>query len=203
MDILRGVSKVHSPSYGDFYIKHLDNYDSEEIDEKAEEYKRYAIKQGLPSTEEKLEQLKEDELWTEKDDRKIKDLDLMISNLRVTKSKLVLKADTDSLKRQIDNTEEELNNLILEKANMIGYTSDVFAAKKINEFYVLTTSYKDKNLEEPLFSKEKFDELQERDITVFIKYYNDVSDKTGEENIKRIALSSFFLNSFYVFLSWT
>ena len=198
MNILRGFTKVYSPSYGDFYIKHVDTYDSEEIDEKGQEYKNHAIKQGLPSTEEKLEQLKEDGSWTEEEDTRLQDLQLMITNLKVTKSRLILKADTDSLQRQIDDTSKEVNKLILEKATLIGYTSDVYSSKKINEFYVLTTSYKDKELKKPLFSGDEFEELQEKDITILIKYYNDVSDQSEEANIKRIALSGFFLNSFYL-----
>ena len=198
MNILRGFTKVYSPSYGDFYIKHVDTYDSEEIDEKGQEYKNHAIKQGLPSTEEKLEQLKEDGSWTEEEDTRLQDLQLMITNLKVTKSRLILKADTDSLQRQIDDTSKEVNKLILEKATLIGYTSDVYSSKKINEFYVLTTSYKDKELKKPLFSGDEFEELQEKDIAILIKYYNDVSDQSEEANIKRIALSGFFLNSFYL-----
>ena len=158
MDILRGFSKIYDSSYGDFYIKHLDVFDSEEIDEKAEEYKNHAIKQGLPSTEEKLKQLKEDESWFEKDDRKIQDFQSMISNLRITKSKLILKADTDSLQKQIEDTEKELHGLIVEKSELVGFTSDIYASKKINEFYVLTTSYKDKDLKKPLFGKDEFEE---------------------------------------------
>jgi|TARA_R110000751_G_scaffold207562_1_gene311396 hypothetical protein len=198
MDILRGFSKVCSPSYGDFFIKHLDTYDSEEIDEKGEEYKNHAIKQGLPSTEEKLEQLKEDGSWTEEEDKQLQDLQSMVINLRITKSKFVLKLDTDSLQKQIDDTGKEINELLLEKINLIGYTSDVYASKKINEFYVINTSYKDKELKEPLFSKDEFEELQEKDITLLIRYYNEVTNKAGEENIKRIALSAFFLNNFYL-----
>ncbi len=198
MDILRGFSKVHDTSYGDFYIKHLDNFDSEEIDEKGEEYKNHAIKQGLPSTKEKLEQLKQDESWTDEEERKINDLEKMISNLQITKSKTLLKAQIDQVQQQIKDTEKELQALKLEKASLIGYTSDVYASKKINEFYVLTTSYKDKELKEPLFNKQEFEELQERDISLLIKYYNDSSERAGEENIKRIALSGFFLNSFYI-----
>mgnify|MGYP003660179360 CR=1 FL=1 len=198
MDILRGFSKVDSPSYGSFYIKHLDTYDSEEIDEKGEEYKNHAIKQGLPSTDEKLEQLKEDGSWTEKEDRKLQDLQSMVINLRVTKSKFVLKSDTDSLQKQIDSSEKEVRGLLLEKANLIGYTSDVYSSKKINEFYVINTSYKDKELKKPLFSADEFEELQEKDITLLIKYFNDTSERAGEENIKRIALCGFFLNNFYL-----
>lgn len=198
MDILRGFSKVSDTSYGDFYIKHLDNFDSEEIDEKGEEYKNHAIKQGLPSTKEKLKQLKQDESWTDEEERKIGDLEKMVTNLQITKSKTLLKAQIDQVQEQIKETEKELQALKLEKASLIGYTSDVYASKKINEFYVLNTSYKDKELKKPLFNKQEFEELQERDISLLIKYYNDSSERAGEENIKRIALSGFFLNSFYI-----
>ena len=198
MDILRGYSKVYNSSYGDFYVKHLDTFDSEEIDEKAEEYKNHAIKQGLPSTKEKLEQLKQEESWTDEEDRKISDLEKMITNLQITKSKTLLKAQIDQVKQQIQDTEKELQTLKVEKATLIGYTSDVYANKKINEYYVLTTSYKDKKFKKRLFKKEEFEELQEKDITLLIKYFNDVSEKMGEENIKRIALSGFFLNTFYL-----
>ncbi len=198
MDILRGFSKVYDSSYGDFYVKHLDNFDSEEIDEKSQEYKNHAKKQGLPSTKEKLEQLKKDGSWTEEEERKINDLEKLINNLKITKSKFILKAQIDQIQKQIEDTETELLELNIEKSSLIGYTSDVYANKKINEYYVLTTSYKDKNLKKPLFEKEEFEELQEKDITLLIKYYNDVSDKSAEENIKRISLSGFFLNSFYL-----
>ena len=77
----------------------------------------------------------------------------MISNLQITKSKTLLKAQIDQVQQQIKDTEKELQALKLEKASLIGYTSDVYASKKINEFYVLTTSYKDKELKEPLFNK--------------------------------------------------
>ena len=56
-------------------------------------------------------------------------------------------------------------------------TSDIYASKKINEFYVLNTSYKDKELKKPLFNKQQFEELQERDISLLIKYYNDSSER--------------------------
>ena len=101
-------------------------------------------------------------------------------------------------KQQIKDTEKELYALKVEKASLIGYTSDIYASKKINEFYVLNTSYKDKELKKPLFNKQQFEELQERDISLLIKYYNDSSERVGDENIKRIALSGFFLNSFYL-----
>ena len=44
-EVVRGFSKSTIDEFGDFYIKHLDVFDSEEIDEKNEEYLSYAKKQ--------------------------------------------------------------------------------------------------------------------------------------------------------------
>lgn len=198
MDILKGYTKTHHEDFGDFYIKHLDVFDSEEIDEKDEEYKRHAASKGLPTTEEKLKQLKEDGSWDGSDERKISDLELTIKNLQTTKSKLMLKADIENLQKQIDSTKKELDEKKAEKSQLVGYTTDVYSSKKINEYYVFSTTYKDKKLKKKLFSEEEFDELSEQDIVKFVSIFNHNSEKTNEDNVKRIALSGFFLNNFYL-----
>ena len=83
-----------------------------------------------------LEQLKQEESWTDEEERKINDLEKMISNLQITKSKTLLKAQIDQVQQQIKDTEKEVQALKLEKASLIGYTSDVYASKKINEFLI-------------------------------------------------------------------
>lgn len=198
MSILKGYTKTHHEEFGDFYIKHLDAFDSEEIDEKDEEYKRHAASKGLPTTEEKLKQLKEDGSWDSSDERKISDLELTINNLQTTKSKLMLKADIENLQKQIDSTKKELDEKKAEKSQLVGYTTDIYSSKKINEYYVFSTTYKDKKLKKKLFSEEEFDELSEQDIVKFVSIFNHNSEKTNEDNIKRIALSGFFLNNFYL-----
>ena len=198
MDILKGYTKTYHEDFGEFYIKHLDIFDSEEIDEKDEEYKRHAESKGLPSTEDKLKQLKEEGSWGDSDERKISDLKLTVKNLQRTKAKFTLKADIESIQAQIDSTKKQLDEKTAEKAQIIGYTSDIYASKKINEYYVFSTTYKDKKLKKSLFSPEDFDELSEQDIIKFISIFNHNSQKINEINIKRIALSGFFLNNFYL-----
>ena len=198
MDILKGYTKTHHEDFGDFYIKHLNLFNSEEIDERDEQYKRHAVSKGLPTTEEKLAQLKEEGSWSDSDERKVSDLELTIKNLQTTKAKLMLKADIQNLQKQIDSTKKELDEKKAEKSQLIGYTADIYSSKKINEYYVFSTTYKDKKLKKKLFSEEEFDELSEQDIIKFITIFNHNSEKTNEENIKRIALSGFFLNNFYL-----
>lgn len=198
MSILKGYTKTHHEEFGDFYIKHLDAFDSEEIDEKDEEYKRHASSKGLPSTKEKINQLKKEGCWGDSEERDISDLELTIKNLKITKSKLMLKSDLENVQNQIDSTQKELDEKLTEKTKLIGYTTDTYSSKKINEYYVFSTAYKDKKLKKRLFSEEEFDELSEQDVVKFVRIYNYNSEKTSELNIKRIALSGFFLNNFYL-----
>ena len=48
------------------------------------------------------------------------------------------------------------------------------------------------------FSPEEFDELSEIDLGKVILVYNTVANRFSEYNMKRVALSSFFLNNYYL-----
>ena len=87
--------------FGEFYLKHLDVYSSEEIDERKLYYEEHAKKRGLPAEKDKLKDLKKDDLWSDEKESKIKDLEKFISSLRTNKSKFILKADIDSVKKNM------------------------------------------------------------------------------------------------------
>lgn len=197
-EVIRGLSKMESEQFGTFYIKHLDVFDSEDIDEKNEEYLMYAQNKGLPTEKEKLKQLEEDGLWGEEKQKEIDELVDYIKQLKINKSKFFLKAQIDSVAEQIKNEEEKLQKILSEKIENVGLTAENFASKKINEYYIFKTLYKDKNLENKLFTKEEYDELSESHIIYLIKKFNYNASRFSARNLKRIALSPFFLNDFYL-----
>ena len=198
MDVLRGYSRTSLPKFGEFFLQHLDLFSSEMIDERKLEYENHAKSRGLPTGEEKLKDLKKEELWSDEKDQKLKDDEKLIKSLTLTKSKFVLKADMDSIQEQIEKTTKGLADLAYEKDQLLGYTVETYAVKKINEFFIYKTAFKDESLEKPLFSKEEFEEIHESGIGQLIANYNQVSLDFNEKNMKRIALSSFFLNSYYL-----
>ena len=84
---------------------------------------------------------------------------------------------------------------------MNNYTVDLNSRNMLLNNLKLKLTEKEINTINYLFKSNKpvsIDELQEKDISILISYFNNISDQTGEENIKRIALSGFFLNSFYL-----
>ena len=60
---------------------------------------------------------------------------------------------------------------------MIGLTSELFADKKVNEYYIYLTLYKDKSLKAPFLTEEQIDEITYDQIVQLVYLYHCVADK--------------------------
>ncbi len=196
MEILRGYSMVRSEKFGFFYLKHTDYSSSEDLDELKENLMNKATKEGLPTLKQREKDILKDGDWSEKEESEMRDLRSYVSNLRDTKSKVLLKAEIDSINKDIKESSGKLQNLQEEKQALIGYTAEAYAAKKVNEHYLVTTSFKDKQLNERLIEEEDFNYLQDEDIMSLTEVFVKDSEKFSEENIKRISLCTYFMNFF-------
>jgi len=197
VDILNGFSIVQKKP-GDIYVKHLTFYDAADVDTFKRKHEKIAEEKGLESEKTKLAVLKEQELWDDKKDARIEELQGYIRNLTYSKSKLFLKREIDQISKQIEESENELNELSFKKIELLGLTAESFANKKVNEFYIYKSIYKTKEMAEPYFSEEDFYDLGELDLMVVCKEYNDTISKFKDHILKKIALSNFFLNHFYL-----
>ena len=197
-DILRGRSDFEDEVYGKIFIKHLTVWDTEVLDERREEHFVEATQKGLPSNEEKLQILLDEGTWTKEKERKQEEFKDFISRMNETKKKMLLKSEKDALQIQIEESEEELDKIISEKTQLIGLTSEIYADKRINDYYIFLTLYSDRECENNLFNEEEFDELNDLELSRLVTVYNLVSSQFAEKNMKRLALSNFFLNNFHL-----
>lgn len=198
LDIINGQSAAKHGKYGTFFVKHLDNRGSCDIDYIRKEHLAKAKAQKLPTTEEREQQLIEDESWTDKESRRVDELKVYAKNLRVTMGKLVLKKQIDTMSEDINKAEKEILELVMKRDELIGMTADKYANKKVNEHYIYRTSFKDKELKTPLFTEEEYDELSDQEIGSLVFAYNEKMDHFCDINLKRIAVSGFFLNVYYL-----
>ena len=142
-DIVNGFSVANHSKYGKIYIKHMDNNISSDIDYQRKFYFEKAKKEGLPTTEEKEDFLVEEGTWADEEKRKVAELEGYAANLKKTQSKLVLKKQIDSISDDIKKAEEELEELLSRKFSLIGLTAEIYSNKKINEYYIFQTVFKD------------------------------------------------------------
>lgn len=180
------------------YIKHLTNFDSYDIDFQKEIYTERAKKNKLATNEEKEKILFEDESWSKEKNDEIVSLENFLETLYKTKKLQILRKQIDSLNKEIKDTQIKLNNLKQEKFELLGLTVESFTIRKINEFYIRTSLFKDKKCEIPAYNLEDFDELTQEELGDLINKYNEIVFKFSSYNLKRVSLASFFSNFFYL-----
>jgi hypothetical protein len=194
---LNGFSRIpYGKSF--LFVKHFNIFDNLESEKIYEDSFNEALKSGVPAIESKLNDLIKDNCWSDKKESLIRDLEITIDGLKKTKSKLIIARQRKGIEDELKKTEKELDDLVLEKRTLLGYTAEVYASKRVNEYYMFNALYKNKELKDKVFSEEEFEDLEQEKVNHLIESYNEVTSKLSIENIQRIAVSPFFINFFYL-----
>tara|TARA_Y100001963_G_scaffold131472_1_gene188960 strand:- start:3204 stop:4193 length:990 start_codon:yes stop_codon:yes gene_type:complete len=194
-DILLGYNYI--PSH-DFYIKHFQEIDIGYISELKQKISDECKAKGLLSEEEKVDLLIEGNLWTKEKNQEIQSLTEQIANHQQAKTKLFIKAQVNSVQRQIDTKTKKLNELLLERDDLTGLTLEKFSEKKSSEQVIRLALFKDKKLKKSLFSEEEYDELEPNELNNLIEIYSITISQFTEQRLKMISAASFFMNALMV-----
>lgn len=190
-DVVRGYSSTILEE--DFvYVKHLTPHDQVELEEIEERYFNIALRKGVPTEEEMLLFLKEEEQWSDADDKFIEDKKYFLDTLKTAKSKMVIKRQIDQQEKTIQEETLLLARKEAEKISLLGNTCEKYAKDRLNDFYMIKSFFKDKNLSEPLFSEDKFDEMENQDIKKVVFRYNELFEGFSEESIQYTILEDFY-----------
>lgn len=196
-DILNGYS-FYSDNKDSFYIKHFCLKDLNLINKRKIDIENRAKKLGLLDEKAQLKNLIDKDSWSQEKEDELEKLKDFIKNLKYTKSKLIISRDIENMNIQIKENESKLNDILKERESLLGTTLESYSTKKINEYYVYVSLYKDESLKEKLLTSEQFEELEYEELYELYSKYNLGLSKINEKNLKKISLSGFFLNSFYL-----
>lgn len=197
-DIINGFSVLKNSKYGKIFIKHTDSKDSANISSSYKEFYDRAIANDIPSEETKKEFLKREKLWSDKQDREIFQLESFVRNLYKTKSLLSRTDDINVVKKQIMEEEQSLLKLKIERETLMGFTAEKFANKKINDFHIIHSLFRDNEFKTPIYNNEDFEYLDDIDINDLLVLYSGVLELFNNHKLKKIAISPFFTNFFYL-----
>ena len=195
-EALRGFTLADSPSYNRIRIKHFNNFDSAELDIKNKFFYEKAIEEGLPSREQRIDYLIKEDIWTEQQNKEILQTKTTLAGLKKTKEKIFLQAHIDQVNKELEDSQIKLTRQEGNKEELIGFTAEAYAARKINEHYMYNALLKENG--EKLFGDEEFQELEEGKMVELIGVYNKSTKKFQSNALQRISVSGFFTNLFYL-----
>jgi hypothetical protein len=195
-EILRGFSLVDSEYFNTIQIKHFTNFDSAELDIKNREFYNKAVDEGLPTRKQRIDDLLEQKIWTEEKNKEILNTKSHIAGLINTKKQVFLQSHLDQANKDLKIQKTRLIELEHEKEELIGFTAEAYASRRINEHYIYNALKNKKG--ENLFTKEEYEDLEEGKLMSLIAIYNKAVKKFDSKVLKLISVSGFFTNIFYL-----
>ncbi len=190
-EIVLGFS-VSEYSGKPIFIKHFSELDNGEQEACRIKYEELAANKGLQTREDKMNLLLKEGYWSMEKETEIEKIKKEISDLELIRRNLVIKRQVLQNKQKVSEATSKLNAILKEKEEIFGFCLEDFVGKKINEYTIFNSFFKDKSLQNKLFSEEEFDVLSELELGQLVNCLNNFYVNFSHSQIKRICACPFF-----------
>lgn len=180
------------------YMRHLTHRDHFDLEEIQDQYLNQAIKQGLSDLKTREKHIVSTGLWSEKKDKEIFDQKSYLKGMMDGRKNIHLPSILAKINAQIKEEQAKLDKLESQKADLIGLTAEAFASKRCNDFYIIRSLYNDKEMKNPLFTTDIFDDLSDEEVNDIISSYNQTTNICSDFNIKKLAIQDFYQSYYYL-----
>lgn len=174
------------------YLKHLSVFDQVDIEEVRNSFFKKAKERGLPTKSDAMERLKEEQMWTARDDFKIKEQKDFLTQAENTKKELYLKKEIDRANEEIQEAQRKILLLEVQKEDLMGQTCEKYADSRVSDHYIVRSLYKDKNLSGTYYNQKEVDEMTRGEMTEIVRLYNTAYGVFDDINIQKVVLQDFY-----------
>ena len=192
-EILLGYTYLEKEN---LYVKHFNESDLGSLEVIYAKCEKKLIGLGIENTKEKLDFLKKEDYWSEDEENSYVNAKYALADAFTFAETLQAKEQKEKFQATIQEKSEELREIDEKRREVLYPTIESFCDKVLNEHYVRIALYKDDKFLEPYFTEEEFSNISYVDLSELVKEYNEVIESFTDENLKRIAVNGFFLNSF-------
>ena len=188
-EILHGVS-IRKTSFGLVYFKHISQIDQREILSKSSIIRSDAKEKGLLFEKEALGDLIDQDMWSDEQEQEIQKISKEIESIKNVIGQLNLPSKRKKAEKHLIKLEKKLNEINLEKQNLLGLTIEKFVSNKLQRLTIEKVLFYDKNLKESVYEN-LYANDRSKEIEVF-EIQKQFFDKFSDKKISVAALSNYF-----------
>jgi len=175
------------------FLKHLSHHDQVDFDFVYDKYYKIAQSKNVPTEKERIKYLIEDEgSWSTQDEVWLEDQDKYIKSLTEGKKLCILPKQVERQNELIKQATDEYNKKIRNKNRIIGMTCEVYADRRLNEYYVLESFFADKDFSTKYFDSSTLGQGDgDEEMNKIVHCYNEEMEHLNESSVKWTALQDF------------
>ena len=176
----------------DIYIKHLSIKDQRYLHKYYDKYVNIALKKGLESKDDRIKAIMEDGMWSSEEDTEISTLRFETDNLKKTQKVLPLRSQREKLQEDINAKLLKLADLESRKLEVVGKTAEDYANRRSNDEILRFLLFKDKSLQNHLYTEEEFGELEVWEVNKLTSLQTNIQAKLSDDRLQEAVLRPFF-----------
>ena len=174
------------------FVKHLSALDQVNLEILEEQFFTKAKNRGLPTEQEALDRLKEEEMWAKEDEAEIERQKQYLKGVEDTRKQLYLKTELEINEKQLEEARDKLGELLFAKANLVGQTCEKYSRSRVNDHYILKSFFKDRDLTVVYYTDEEISELPLKELQVITQLYNSHVGLFTDQHIQDLTLQDFY-----------
>jgi len=174
------------------FVKHLSALDQVNLEILEEQFFTKAKNRGLPTEQEALDRLKEEEMWAKEDEAEIERQKQYLKGVEDTRKQLYLKTELEINEKQLKEARDKLGELLFAKANLVGQTCEKYSRSRVNDHYILKSFFKDRDLSVAYYTDEEISELPLKELQVITQLYNLHVGLFTDQHIQDLTLQDFY-----------
>lgn len=195
VDICRGYSVAHYDGQP-LYVRHLSHVDHLGYDDLQARYEEDALLDGALREVTRLAQLRAQGLWSDAREAEIARQKDTIARFEDTIKNTPQPSVAASLASQLAGEKKRLNEMLSEKAALLGMTAEVYAQRRLNDHYVVTNLFADPQMTQPVWSAAVFDNLEEQTVDGILAAYHEAIEPCSDPYLRRLAVQDLFTSHF-------
>lgn len=191
-EIIRGYSYDFRNK---IYVKHFSELEKIQIIEKRQEIYKTLISKGVKTDKEAVSYLISEQLWSDEKEDEIASFEMSIEDNTKQADLIISPVQKKVIMDLVNKDQEKLELIKEERRDLIGLTAEKYADDKYLNYYLYYSFFKDSDLTKFFFNEANFKDLEEHEISKYFAIYSECLKNFSLKNLKKIAVSPFFLNS--------
>ncbi len=197
VDVCRGYSVGHQAKDGRaVYIRHLGHREHADYDAIQARFEAIAVARGAQTEAQRLEVLYAKGMWSAGRETEIERQRDYIARMEEGRRTIAVPSVLRSHEAQIKQEREKLATMLMDRAKAVGMTVEIYAARRLEDHYLVHNMFTDSALQTPLIDSDTFDTLSDDEVDAIHDTYKAATEPCLEVNLRRLAMQDFF-TSYY------
>ncbi len=194
VDVCRGYSVGHTKDGTAVYIRHLSHFEHQEYDLLQARFEAEAAAQGAYTETQRLDQLYAKSEWTPAREAEIAAKRDFISRLEDGRRTIALPSVLKGHEDHIAREKAALVVVLNERARLIGVTTETYAARRLEDYYLVHNLFSDKELTTLFYPPDTFDTLSDDEVDAIHEVYRAAVEPCADANLRRLAAQDLFVS---------